>query len=374
MTAVRPETLDELGRLNIRLVSFANNHTGDFGWQGVVDTIEAAEARGLVCCGIGRSLEEARAARFLDTAKGRVGVVATSTTRSAEFAASSAGTGIVPRPGLNPLRWGRAYVLPDREFCELQRIDDMLGTAAARREVHAVEIVPPTGPDHFQFGSFFEGSLRIERGDRAHVRTFMNEQDCKAIVANVRDAANRADCVLVSLHTHEGTEDNWYSPRAPGFIEDFAHRAIDAGAHAIVGHGAHMLRGVEIYKGRPIFYNLGSLLMEFEAGEQKMTPEMYEAYGFGKDALPSDLHMSRIQDKDGNRIGFYSHPRFSRNCVALCDAAEGALSFRLLPLDLDLNRPRVVERGLPVIASPEVGRDIARDIERMSEPYSTRTK
>ena len=41
ITAVKPEVLEELADLNIRLVSFANNHTGDFGWQGVLDTIEA---------------------------------------------------------------------------------------------------------------------------------------------------------------------------------------------------------------------------------------------------------------------------------------------------------------------------------------------
>jgi poly-gamma-glutamate capsule biosynthesis protein CapA/YwtB (metallophosphatase superfamily) len=113
-TAVRAEVLDELRDLNIRLVSFANNHTGDFGYQGVIDTIEAAEARGLIHCGIGRSLEEARSARFLDTPAGRVAVVATCTARAAEFTASSAGNGIAARPGLNPLRYGRAYVLPDR--------------------------------------------------------------------------------------------------------------------------------------------------------------------------------------------------------------------------------------------------------------------
>ena len=371
-TAVGPEVLDEFVDLNIKLVNFAHNHTGDFGWQGVVDTIEAAEARGLVYCGIGRSLEEARAARFLDTPKGRIGVVAASSTRSEKFAASSPGIGIAPRPGLNPLHWGRAYVLPDQEFQQLQRIDEMLGTAASRREVYSVEVVPEMGPDAFKFGSFFEGSLQIERGDHAHVRCFMDERDCRAILNNVRDAADRSDFVLVSLHTHEGTEDNWYSLRVPSFIEDFSRRAIDAGATAVVGHGAHFLRGVEIYKGHPIFYNLGNLLMEFEAGEQRMTPEMYESYGFPKDSLPSHLHMFRARDKDGNRLGFYAHPRFSRHCIAVCDFEPDNVQFKLLPIDLDLNRPRVTERGLPVIASAEVGREIARGLERSSEAYGTR--
>ena len=260
----------------------------------------------------------------------------------------------------------------DQEFKALQKIDELLGTAASRHEVYGVEIVPELGPDKFRFGSFFEGSLLIERGEQAAVRASMDARDCSAILANVRDAASRAEYVLVSLHTHEGTDDNWYSPRPPSFIEDFAHQAIDAGATAFVGHGAHMLRGVEVYRGRPIFYNLGSLMMEFEAGEQRMTPEMYEAYGFGKDALPSQLHRSRVHDKDGNRIGFYGHPRFSRNCMALCDFEPAGVRFRLLPLDLDLNRARVSERGMPTIAKADEARAITADLQRMSDVYGTK--
>ena len=112
-TAVQPRALDELSALGVNLIGFANNHAGDFGHQGVLDTIEAADDGDIVYAGIGRSLELARAARFLDTPNGRIGLIAASTTRSAEFLASSAGNGIVPRPGMNPLRWGRVYVLPD---------------------------------------------------------------------------------------------------------------------------------------------------------------------------------------------------------------------------------------------------------------------
>lgn len=372
VTAVSPEVLDEFADLNIRLVSFANNHAGDFGQQGVIDTLEEAAARGLIPCGIGRSLYEARAARFLDTPNGRIAMVAPSSTRAADFAASAPGAGIPARPGLNPLRFGRAYVLPDAEFRQLQRIDEMLGTAPSRREVAAVEVMKDTGPDRFNFGSVFEGSLQIERGETAHVRYFMNEGDANAILENIRDAANRSDCVLVSLHTHEGTDENWYSPRPAAFVEEFARRAVDAGATAILGHGAHMLRGVEIYKGRPIFYNLGSLLMEFEAGEQRMTPEMYEGFGLKRDALPSQMHMSRVQDEAGKRIGFYADTKFSKSVIAICDFdAAGGVQVKLLPIDLDLNRARPAERGLPAIASAELGREIAADMTRMSAVYGT---
>jgi poly-gamma-glutamate synthesis protein (capsule biosynthesis protein) len=263
-------------------------------------------------------------------------------------------------------------VLPDAEFRQLQAIDERLGTAASRREVAGVEVMRDPGPDKFAFGSIFEGALTIERGERAHVRYFLDERDAQAILRNVEDAAKRADCVLASLHTHEGEAENWYAPRAASIIEDFARRAIDAGATMVAGHGAHMLRGVEIYKGRPIFYSLSSLMMEFEAGEQRMTPEMYEGFGFGRDALPSQLHGSRVCDASGKRIGFYAESRFSRSVLAVCDVDGGEVKVKLVPVDLDLNRARPAERGLPAWASPELGRAIAQDMARLSEPYGTK--
>lgn len=98
LTSVRQDILDELTDLNIKLVSFANNHTIDYGPQGCLETIEAAEARGIIPCGVGRNLWEARKARFLDTAQGRVAVVACSSTWAERALACRCGgtPGVVP--------------------------------------------------------------------------------------------------------------------------------------------------------------------------------------------------------------------------------------------------------------------------------------
>jgi poly-gamma-glutamate synthesis protein (capsule biosynthesis protein) len=42
------------------------------------------------------------------------------------------------------------------------------------------------------------------------------------------------------------------------YMTQIAHAAIDAGAHIVMGHGPHHSLPVEVYKGRPIFYGLGS--------------------------------------------------------------------------------------------------------------------
>lgn len=371
ITAVKPATLDEFVDLNIRLVSFANNHTGDFGWEGVVHTMDAAEARNLIPCGLGRNLDDARLPRFLDTAKGRVGVVALGSTRSEVFLAANGGAGTVARPGLNPLRWGRAYVLGDEQFEQLKAITRSLGIDESVREGMRVEVMPPKGDDEFKFGSLFESSLQIERGEKAHVRTWFNEQDCVANERSIRDAANRSDFTLVSLHTHEGDKDSWYSPDAPEFIEQFAHRAIDAGGDAVVCHGAHFMRGVEIYNGKPIFYNLGSLLMEFEAGESIIGPEMYEAYGHAADARPSELHRKRAKNSAGEFTGFNAEARFSQNALAVFDVTPDGLACQLLPLDLGMNRERVLSRGLPEKVTHAQGEEIANLLTRLSQRYGT---
>lgn len=372
MTSVRPSTLDEFADLNIRLLSFVNNHTGDYGWQGVLDTMQAAEERKLIHCGLGRSLREARLPKFLDTAAGRIGIVAAGSTRAEVFLASDGGAGVVPRPGSNPLRWYRAYVLPEREYRQMEAISRMLGTYDSAMEGVRVETWPAWEDGVFQFGSMYEQNLRIERGERAYVRTYMNRQDEREILKSISDASRRSDLTIFSLHTHEGVNENWYADEAPEFVEKIAREAIDAGADAVVGHGAHFLRGVEIYKGKPIFYNIGSLLMEFEAGESVIAPEMYESYGYDVDSRPSDLHANRAKDRDGNFIGFNAERRFSENCMVQFDLRDGALEFAMIPLDLGMERGRVLDRGLPQLASPEVGRHIAEELERKSAKYHTR--
>jgi hypothetical protein len=42
-----------------------------------------------------------------------------------------------------------------------------------------------------------------------------------------------------------------------------AHAAIDAGADIVYGHGSHVVKGVEVYKGKPIMYCLGNFITDW---------------------------------------------------------------------------------------------------------------
>ncbi len=61
-----------------------------------------------------------------------------------------------------------------------------------------------------------------------------------------------------ALHTGEVAESLGPEPR--GELRRWAHAVIDAGADAVIGHGPHVLRGIEFYRGIPVFYSLGNFL------------------------------------------------------------------------------------------------------------------
>jgi len=72
-------------------------------------------------------------------------------------------------------------------------------------------------------------------------------------VKDIRRARQEADHVIVSFHW--GTEGR---PEIQAYQRTLAHKAIDAGAEAIIGHHPHVLRGIERYKTGIIFYSLGN--------------------------------------------------------------------------------------------------------------------
>lgn len=84
--------------------------------------------------------------------------------------------------------------------------------------------------------------------------------------AIIRDLNERSDIVLVSFHgggegadwTHVPRQMEVFVGEERGDVYDFAHRAIDSGADVVLGHGPHVPRAVEVYRGRFIAYSLGN--------------------------------------------------------------------------------------------------------------------
>lgn len=89
--------------------------------------------------------------------------------------------------------------------------------------------------------------------------------DIAAAKRLVRKAARRADVVVVTMHAGAEGSDREHVRGAETFLGEnrgdpkrFAHAVVDAGADLVVGHGPHVLRGMEWYKGRLIAYSLGN--------------------------------------------------------------------------------------------------------------------
>ncbi|SJM59537.1 CapA family protein [Gulosibacter sp. 10] len=357
----------ELRSLGIELVSGANNHTGDYGHLGVLDTIDAFAAEGIELAGVGRSLAEARSATYADSPHGRVGLVATSTTGADGFRAADAGRKVAARPGLNPLRWSARYELTDEQFEQVLAIQRALGIDATHRETDRIEIRENLDPDRTSFGG---ASLR--RAEQARVRFDVHRQDLEEICAAIEDATATADVVLVSMHAHEGEDEGWYSEQPAEFLVEAAHAMVEAGASAVFGHGPHMLRGIEVHRGAPIFYSLNGLTFDLETGPL-MPAEMLEKYGHPTTAFPSRLHLGRRYGADGQPVGFSSEARFSDGLLAELEFAEGRLptAIRLHPIDMRLGADTLGERGMPRLAAGEDATRILGDVLRMSKPFGT---
>ena len=100
----------------------------------------------------------------------------------------------------------------------------------------------------------------------AHNDIVPNVNDLETARRLVTEAKKRADIVVVSFHGGaEGTDQQHvpnrteiFAGEARGNLPLFAHTVIDAGASLVLGHGPHVMRGLEIYKGHLICYSLGN--------------------------------------------------------------------------------------------------------------------
>jgi hypothetical protein len=82
----------------------------------------------------------------------------------------------------------------------------------------------------------------------------------------VKKAAANADVVIVTMHAGaEGSDHTHVTPGTETYLGEnrgnvvaFSHAVVDSGADVVIGHGPHVLRGMEWYKGRLIAYSLGN--------------------------------------------------------------------------------------------------------------------
>ncbi|HSW19485.1 MAG TPA: CapA family protein [Ramlibacter sp.] len=203
-----PRVAAALKRAGVDVVSLANNHTMDYGVPGLEQTLDLLREHGIPQCGAGRNLHEARQPVFIESRGVRVALLSYTTVCPPSYAATAE-------------RHGAAYL---------------------------------------RASTAYEANLRLflQPGSPMAIRTTANAEDVKAMKEDVAAARAQADAVLVSWHW--GVSERW--GKISEYMREMGRAAIDAGAAAVLGHHAHMLLGIEHYKGCPIFYSLGNFAFD----------------------------------------------------------------------------------------------------------------
>ncbi|HKB89354.1 MAG TPA: CapA family protein, partial [Opitutaceae bacterium] len=207
----------------------------------------------------------------------------------------------------------------------------------------------------------------FEEGSEPAMHTKPKASDLQEITAAVRDARQEADWVIVSIHAHEGAPGNREIPAE--FLVTFAHAVIDAGADMMVGHGPHVLRAIEIYHRKPIFYSLGDFIFENET-VRFQPAENYESVGLPPTALPSDFFNARSKN---DTISYPADQFFWEGMMAepVFDKNRELQSIKVYPLELGFKQSRM-HRGRPHPASEPKAKEILARLAKLSEPFGTK--
>lgn len=353
--------VDELVAMGFDLFACAHNHALDYSIEGLLATLETLDGKGVTYAGIGRTLGEAQMPAYFDHTAGSVALVSCCSSFAKGQVAGEQRPEMQGRPGLNPLRYTTTYEVTADQLAALRAVAEELGIEQQRQELVQMGFgFPPDDPAVFPF---LDANYRA--AEQPAVRTEPKASDMEAIALWVREARARADLVVVSLHAHEQGR---HREEPAAFIPIFARRMIDEGADVVVGHGPHLLRGMEIYRGKTIFYSLGNLIGQNEL-VWKLPADAYERFRVDPAATPSEVYRIRYDD---DRKGFPMDARFWQTVVPVCHFEDGALAaIEIVPVELGYGLPPH-RRGRPRLAEGAVATEILSRFVRLSEPYGTR--
>ena len=178
----------------------------DWGQDALFDTIDALEKESLAVIGVGENIAEARKPAIIDCKGTRIAFLAYNSVLPMAYWAEEG------RPGCAPLRAFTVYEQIEHD----------------------------------------------QPGTPCRVHTFSHKADLAAMVDDIRKAKSQADLVIVSTH--------WGVHFIPAVIADYekeiAHAAMMPARTLIVGHHPHILKGIEVYKGKVIFHSLSNFALE----------------------------------------------------------------------------------------------------------------
>lgn len=352
-----PVILDDMQEMGFNLYNTANNHSGDFSHGGILATAENLQKRNMLFAGTGKNLRDASKAVYLDTGNCRVALIAMTADFHDSDMAGAQGPAMTGRPGVNGLRVQTTYHVTEDYFTMLEKLVDETKMNAYNDYGAKLGYVSPAPQ-----GSLSVNGLRFKLADKVRVEKQPDPKDMNRMLEEIKEAKRQADYVMVSIHVHDGDNHNFIDP--PEFLEIFAHECIDAGADAILGHGPHELRAIEIYHKKPIFYSLGNFIFQTETVE-KQPADAYLNKGF-----PADTNVGAYMDARSNHgaRGYGILPPIWFSVIPSWELEDGEVhEIRLYPITLGMDLPRS-RKGLPKL---EKNSFVLEHLQQLSDLYGT---
>ena len=244
-------TAHDIKAMGIDVMSKANNHATDWGVEGLIATTNALKAAGIAHAGSGLSRATARSAVFLVTSKGRVGFVSAAATFTPMSEAGNTDDEVAARPGISVLRIKPIVLVAEQEMTAIQTIAKSLGAS------DGIDCWLTGDDKQVNFGP---QTFRISETNG--LTYDVNELDRKEVLRAIRGAKQLSNFVAFTLHAHESRLGSSTDRKPADYVPALLRDAIDSGADLVTVTGPHVLRGIEIYRRKPIFYGLGSFFLQ----------------------------------------------------------------------------------------------------------------
>ncbi|MBO5369497.1 MAG: CapA family protein [Clostridia bacterium] len=350
-----PEAMEDVLKFGFNITEFNNNHAMDYSYEGLIKTMEYVNKTGIVHSGVGMNLAQASAPCYLETPKGRVALISVNTTFQPPMMAGKQSERIKGRPGINGITVSQKLQISRDDFELLSGIAERSGINTRNEIIRGEGYLPQLEDGVGEFGS-----INLVVGDEPKLLYEASKNDVRRLTDTIAEAHVRSDYCMVSVHSHqiEGAE----KETVPEFLKKLCRECIDAGADAIIGHGPHLLRAIEVYKNKPIFYCLGDFLMQLY--DVAFAPdEMYSKYGMRTDESVEEL----LKKRSANYTrGLMEDVRMLETVIPLWETeGRDMTKLVLMPVTLSRHDGRYL-MGLP---RPSENTDFIDKLAKLSAPY-----
>ena len=333
----------------------------DGGEAAQTSTIKYFDEVGIKRPGYGPNLSIARQPVFQELPQGRVAVVAgfpIGAVAQGPAARNKDGNMGSEEPGMNPVRLTVWTTVTQAQFDQLKAIRDSILARRTEPGLARPSDLPTDRPGKLTL----LGKNYVVAEKPGELRYETNPNDLQAQILAVRNAKEYADFAIYTMHVHENrfafqaySQDHF----PPDFLVQLTHQLIDNGLDMYVGHGNHTMQGIEIYKGRPIFYNHGNFAVQrFGSDDSPPNPENLTNIESG------EIGDSWLQQYE-NLTAYVAQTRYQ----------DGRLvEIRIYPLDLgtDTSKTPWSRSSIPQTPSPAVARRILTDLQAWSAPFGTK--